>query len=69
MIISSPYLRAVRTLEPAARQWNLPIHTDPRLREWDRASNRLPTMRAIMRRAGSTRYGRIALAGGKWPTP
>lgn len=35
VVISSPYLRAVQTLEPAAQQWNLPIHTDPRLREWD----------------------------------
>lgn len=35
VVISSPYLRAAQTLEPAARQWNLPIHTDPRLREWD----------------------------------
>ncbi|NKY36446.1 histidine phosphatase family protein [Nocardia speluncae] len=34
-IVSSPDLRAVQTLEPAARQWNLPIHTDPRLREWN----------------------------------
>ncbi|WP_280435225.1 histidine phosphatase family protein [Nocardia carnea] len=33
-VISSPYLRSVQTLEPAARQWNLRIHTDPRLREW-----------------------------------
>ncbi|MFI9532104.1 histidine phosphatase family protein [Nocardia fusca] len=35
VVMSSPYLRAVRTLEPAARQWDLPIHTDQRLREWD----------------------------------
>ncbi|MEV3963724.1 histidine phosphatase family protein [Nocardia sp. NPDC050193] len=27
VVISSPYLRAVQTLEPAARRWNLPIHT------------------------------------------
>jgi 2,3-bisphosphoglycerate-dependent phosphoglycerate mutase len=35
VVMSSPYLRAVQTLEPAARQWDLPIHTDQRLREWD----------------------------------
>ncbi|NUS93873.1 MAG: histidine phosphatase family protein [Nocardia sp.] len=35
IVLSSPYLRAVRTVEPAARRWNLPIHTDRELREWD----------------------------------
>jgi 2,3-bisphosphoglycerate-dependent phosphoglycerate mutase len=35
VVMSSPYLRAVQTLEPAARRWDLPIHTDQRLREWD----------------------------------
>ena len=34
-IVSSPYLRAVQTLEPAARVLGLRIHTDGRLREWD----------------------------------
>ncbi|WP_109529283.1 MULTISPECIES: histidine phosphatase family protein [Nocardia] len=35
VVMSSPYLRAIQTLEPSARQWNLPIHTDQQLREWD----------------------------------
>ncbi|WP_280397362.1 histidine phosphatase family protein [Nocardia carnea] len=35
VIVSSPYLRAVQTLEPAARLLGLPIHIDERLREWD----------------------------------
>lgn len=34
-IVSSPYLRAVQTLEPAARLLGLPVHIDERLREWD----------------------------------
>ncbi|WP_157120799.1 histidine phosphatase family protein [Nocardia fusca] len=34
-IVSSPYLRAVQTLEPAARLLGLPICIDERLREWD----------------------------------
>jgi 2,3-bisphosphoglycerate-dependent phosphoglycerate mutase len=32
---SSPYPRAVQTIEPAARQCGLPVQTDRRLREWD----------------------------------
>lgn len=34
-VMSSPYLRAIQTLEPAAKQWHLPIHTHRELREWD----------------------------------
>jgi 2,3-bisphosphoglycerate-dependent phosphoglycerate mutase len=34
-IVSSPYLRAVRTVEPLARFTGLPVRTDNRLREWD----------------------------------
>lgn len=33
--VSSPYPRAVQTIEPAARLCGLPIRTDPELREWD----------------------------------
>ncbi|WP_280464129.1 histidine phosphatase family protein [Nocardia carnea] len=35
LIVSSPYLRAVQTLEPAARILGMPIRTDPQLQEWD----------------------------------
>jgi 2,3-bisphosphoglycerate-dependent phosphoglycerate mutase len=34
-IASSPYLRAVQTIEPLARALDLPVHTDHDLREWD----------------------------------
>ncbi|MFE7740842.1 histidine phosphatase family protein [Nocardia sp. NPDC057455] len=34
-IVSSPYLRAVRTVEPLARFTGLPVVTDNELREWD----------------------------------
>jgi 2,3-bisphosphoglycerate-dependent phosphoglycerate mutase len=34
-IVSSPYLRAVRTVEPLARFTGLPVLTHNRLREWD----------------------------------
>lgn len=34
-IVSSPYLRAVQTVEPLARKLGLPITTLPELREWD----------------------------------
>ncbi|GAA3431995.1 histidine phosphatase family protein [Kutzneria kofuensis] len=35
LIASSPYLRAVQTIEPLARTLGLPIRTDQNLREWD----------------------------------
>jgi 2,3-bisphosphoglycerate-dependent phosphoglycerate mutase len=34
-IWSSPYRRAVQTIEPTARALDLTVHTDPELREWD----------------------------------
>ena len=34
-IVSSPYLRAVRTVRPAAELLGLPVETDWELREWD----------------------------------
>ncbi|MGW5379624.1 formyltransferase family protein [Nocardia sp. NPDC003999] len=35
VIFSSPYLRAVRTIQPLARRTGLPIETDHDLREWE----------------------------------
>lgn len=35
LIASSPYLRAVQTVEPLARALGRPVHTDHELREWD----------------------------------
>jgi 2,3-bisphosphoglycerate-dependent phosphoglycerate mutase len=35
LIVSSPHLRAVQTVEPLARSVGLPVHTDPDLREWE----------------------------------
>jgi 2,3-bisphosphoglycerate-dependent phosphoglycerate mutase len=35
LIVSSPYLRAVQTVEPLARTYGLSVRTDPALREWD----------------------------------
>jgi len=35
LIVSSPYLRAIQTVEPLARSAGLPVHTDPDLREWE----------------------------------
>ena len=35
LVASSPYLRAVQTIEPVARAVGLPVHTDHALREWD----------------------------------
>lgn len=32
-IISSPYLRAVQTIEPFAKHYDIPIHVDTRLKE------------------------------------
>ncbi|MFI5714284.1 histidine phosphatase family protein [Nocardia sp. NPDC051750] len=34
-IFSSPYLRALQTIEPTAQRCNQTIRTDQRLREWD----------------------------------
>lgn len=34
-VVSSPYLRAVLTVKPAAREFGLPVATDLALREWD----------------------------------
>jgi 2,3-bisphosphoglycerate-dependent phosphoglycerate mutase len=34
-VLSSPYLRAVQTVEPAARALGLPVRTRRELREWD----------------------------------
>jgi 2,3-bisphosphoglycerate-dependent phosphoglycerate mutase len=34
-IVSSPYLRAVQTVAPAARRLGLPVRAVPALREWD----------------------------------
>ncbi|AUI60382.1 hypothetical protein BKN51_20740 [Amycolatopsis sp. BJA-103] len=34
-VISSPYARAVRTVEPAVRRLGLPVMVDLELREWD----------------------------------
>ncbi|MEO6091352.1 MAG: histidine phosphatase family protein [Umezawaea sp.] len=35
LIVSSPYLRAIQTVEPTARALGMTIHTDHDLREWD----------------------------------
>lgn len=35
VVLSSPYLRAVQTVEPTARMLGLPVHTLTALREWD----------------------------------
>ncbi|HEX4222131.1 MAG TPA: histidine phosphatase family protein [Pseudonocardiaceae bacterium] len=35
LIASSPYLRAVQTVEPTARAVGMPVHTEHDLREWD----------------------------------
>lgn len=35
LIASSPYLRAIQTVEPTARASGMPVHTDHDLREWD----------------------------------
>jgi 2,3-bisphosphoglycerate-dependent phosphoglycerate mutase len=35
LVVSSPYRRAVQTVEPLARAYGLTVRTDPRLREWD----------------------------------
>lgn len=35
LIVSSPYLRAVRTVEPLGRLYGLPVRVDRELREWD----------------------------------
>ncbi len=34
-IVSSPYLRAVQTVQPLAQALDLPVRTDHELREWD----------------------------------
>jgi 2,3-bisphosphoglycerate-dependent phosphoglycerate mutase len=34
-VVSSPYLRAVQTVEPTARKLGVPVVTDLALREWD----------------------------------
>jgi 2,3-bisphosphoglycerate-dependent phosphoglycerate mutase len=34
-VVSSPYLRAVQTVRPAADALGVPVETDPELREWD----------------------------------
>ena len=34
-VASSPYLRAVQTVQPTARHLGVPVTTDPALREWD----------------------------------
>ena len=34
-IVSSPYLRAVRTVEPLARAYGMDVETDHELREWE----------------------------------
>ncbi|MFI9816545.1 histidine phosphatase family protein [Saccharothrix variisporea] len=41
-IASSPYLRAVQTVEPTARALGLPVHRDHDLREWDSAIGSTP---------------------------
>jgi 2,3-bisphosphoglycerate-dependent phosphoglycerate mutase len=35
LVVSSPYLRAVQTVEPLARAHGLPVRVDRELREWD----------------------------------
>ncbi|MFD9699213.1 histidine phosphatase family protein [Lentzea sp. NPDC059081] len=35
LIVSSPYLRAVQTVEPLARKLGMPVRTSNELREWD----------------------------------
>ncbi len=35
LIVSSPYLRAVQTVEPTAVALGVPVHRDHALREWD----------------------------------
>jgi 2,3-bisphosphoglycerate-dependent phosphoglycerate mutase len=35
LIASSPYLRAIQTVEPLARAIGIPVRTDHDLREWD----------------------------------
>lgn len=41
-IISSPYLRAVQTIEPFAKHFDIPIHLDARLQERILSSSDLP---------------------------
>ncbi|WP_322904165.1 histidine phosphatase family protein [Paenibacillus campi] len=49
-IVSSPYVRALQTIEPLALQLGLPIHTDERLIERVLCHTDEPDWRAMLRR-------------------
>ncbi|MGW4326427.1 histidine phosphatase family protein [Nocardia sp. NPDC004573] len=59
-IVSSPYLRAVQTVEPLARRIGLPVVTDHALREWDSGFGPTPDF---------ARYYRESWAEPGWARP
>ncbi|MFI8974229.1 histidine phosphatase family protein [Nocardia asteroides] len=62
-IVSSPYLRAVQTVEPLAHALGLPVRTDDELREWD--SGLAPRPDYARHYALSWAMPRLSRAGGE----
>ena len=62
-VVSSPYLRAVQTVEPVARALGLPVETAHALREWD--SSLEPTPDYARHYAESWADPRFARPGGE----
>ncbi|MFD5179356.1 histidine phosphatase family protein [Nocardia sp. NPDC058379] len=62
-IVSSPYLRAVQTVQPLAQALDLPVRTDHELREWD--SGLAPRPDYARHHTVSWMMPRLARAGGE----
>lgn len=69
-VMSSPYLRAVQTVEPTARALGMAVRTRRELREWDSGFEPVPTMCASMPRVGPIHSlpGRAERASSNCPT-
>src|SRR5438128_780071 len=63
LIVSSPYLRAVQTMQPLSRALELPMHTMHELREWD--SGLTPTPEWERHYAHSWAHPTFAREGGE----